>query len=632
MIKKFISLDSLITLLAVSMAFYHLIYTMTIFQDPILHQNTHFGFALLLVFLLGLKQKSKKWRPAMAILILMTLVSIIYVQINYDALLIRGTRPTDLDVVIGVMLVIVGLVSTWQAFGMTVPIVTIIIIIYPFIGSYLPQPFTSYTFSFDVIISKFGIGIEGIYGTILGVSANYIFLFVFLGGLLEASGVIRFFTTLGNLAARYFSGGPAMTAVASSALVGMVMGSGPGNVAVTGVYTIPLMKKVGYRPEQAGAIEAAASTGGQIMPPVLGAAAFVMMGVTGIPYVQIMAAAIIPAILYFATIGFNIQLRAQKLGLKFPRDVKINVRETILYGALFVIPVAVMVILMVLNFSPMFAGFWAIVSLVTSTVISNPFRSKEERISFTQWIKAFREGAISGAKIGVVCGVLGPIVASMVMTGLAIKIPYIVEMLSGGSVAIALVITMLVAVFLGMGLPIVAVYTVVAVVVGPLLLNAGVPLLPAHFFIFFFAVFAGVTPPVAMCAMVGANLAKANYMKTALEAWKMALAGFILPFGVIYCPWVIMKPTDLVTGIVGMAALLLSIIWLSMGLEGFYLRELNWLKRSLLMASGLLAFVSLLNQNYIYVTIGIVLFIGLTVKLIGERRIAKPAGETIISN
>ena len=618
--KKYLRLDVLITVLAIFMAIYHLVYPVTIFQGPILHQNTHFGFALLIVFLLGLKERSKKRRPLMIVLILMTLAAIAYVQILYDDLEYRGGFPTSEDVVIGVLLAIISIMATWHVYGLALPIVVLLLVAYAFLGSYFPEPFTTMYVPFDRVISKFGIGMQGMYGTILGVSANYIFLFVLLGGLLQASGVSRFFTIVGELAARFLRGGPAMTAVVSSCLVGMVMGSGAGNVAVTGVYTIPLMKRMGYRPEQAGAVEAAASTGGQIMPPVMGAAAFVMAGVTGIPYARIMIAAFIPAILYFATVGLNVQLLAMKLDLKSPKTVKVNVKELAIYGPIFAAPIAVMMVLLLKNYSPMYAGFWSIISVIVAAIISNFFRQKQDRTNFSQWVSGFANGAISGAKIGVVCGVLGLIVASMTMTGLAVRIPHVVEMWSGGNVVIALVITALVAIFLGMGMPVVAVYTVIAVAVAPLLVSSGVSLFSTHFYAFLFAVFSGVTPPVAMCALVASNIANANYMKTAVESTKLALAGFILPFGVIFCPWIILQSTDSVTGILGIISFLLATTLLSFGLQGFYLTSLNRMKRAVLLAAGLLALASLLSKIYIFLIIGVVLAIAMTARQLRERR------------
>lgn len=573
---------ALMTILGTGMILYHLAYTQMVCLAPIQHQNLHLMLALLLVFLWAMRDAAS-W-PGKATaggLAGLSLYATAYVFVEYDNLeMLRGPigALTVQDKVAGTLLLGLSIEACRRAFGLIFPLVALVFIAYALFGHHLSGPLAAPDMSYTEIIGAYVMGFSGgIYGSTLTVSANYIFLFVVFGSFLGATGASAFFNRMGMLAGRRLAGGPAISAVVSSALVGSVTGSAMANVATTGVFTIPLMKKAGYRPEQAGAIEAAASTGGQIMPPVMGATAFVLAEMAHRPYMEVMAAALLPALLYFFSVGLYAQLQAKRLGLKAGglAAAPFTAGEFIQEAPLFLGPLALIVTLLILGYSPMYTVFWAVVVLLGINVLLLLKKGRLASLPGTL-IPATREGAVTGAKIAVTCAVLGPIVTTITKTSLGIRIPGIIALLCHGNMVLALFITAGVCILLGMGVPTLAAYLMVAMVGVPTLTHLGVPMFTAHMFVFIFAAFSAITPPIATAAIPAAGLAETGYMRTAAEAAKVGCVGFLIPFLAVFAPGIMLGQH---TGgaILTCAAFLwtvMAVVLLCMGTTGFALREL----------------------------------------------------------
>ena len=614
------AIDIIVTIFALAMAAYHMVSTQYLLFGPVEHQNVHLGFALVLVYLGSLKRTGKYWPLTMGLL-LCSLIPVLYVQFFYIDLEMRMDFPTQWDLVVGIFLLVAVLEGTRRALGMVLTLVALFFISYALLGHLFPRPFGISHISVSRLIYELSTGFTGVYGVVLAISANYIFLFVLLGGVMNAAGGPHFFREGGTIVGRMMKGGPAMTAVVGSSLVGSVTGATSANIAITGSFTIPLMKQAGYRPEQAAAIEAAASTGGQLMPPVMSAAAFLMAGITGIPYTRIMLAALIPAILYYLSVGLYVQLQAGKMNLQ-PFGEKPNPREMLLSAPSFIIPLGVIIVLFIKDFSPMFVGFWAV---VTSFVIG--LLRKKTRPSLRRWIEAFTRGATTGATIAVSCACIGIMVKVLTMTGLGMRLPGIVEAWSAGNLFLALLMVMVASIILGCGVPTAPAYIMVAIVGAPVLIKMGLSVLQAHFFVFYYAVMSMLTPPVAPAAVVASGLAKAGFMKTAVEEVKPAIAGFLIPFMIIWCPILILEPQgSLFVGLLRLLALFVATVGIQIGLNDYFLVRCSGLERALYILSAAFLFLGAPFQGQLLfasVGAGLVLFTLLTIFQVRRKRTSK---------
>lgn len=604
-----------IAVVAIAMVIYHLISTQYLVVSSLEHQNIHLGFTLIFVFLFAMQGYKKRLWPLflLATFIVFSVIAIGYIHIFHDELIERIGFPISSDVFIGTILVILVLEGTRRAFGIVLPLISLIFVLYTAFGYLLPAPFYTKQYSFSILVSKFSM-LGGLYGTILGISADYLFLFMVFGAVLEISGANTFFTEVGKLVSGKLAGGAALASIVSSGMLGSLTGSVSANVAMVGSYSIPLMKRVGYKAENAAAIQAAASTGEQFPPPIMGAAAFMMAAITGIPYFRIMMAAAIPALLYYLPLGVYAQLQAMKMGIK-PIHAKIDVKGMLHTSHLFLVPVGIIIGLLCSGFSPSYTIFWTIVSLVVLSLLC-----KEGRPTLGQWVEGLIAGAKLGAELGVTCALLGLVLTSCTLTGLGLKLPGVVESLSGGNMAIALILTALVALILGCGLPSTAVYILVAIAAVPCLLRMGLPLLSAHFFAFYFGVMSFITPPVAIGALVAAKLAGANFFRTGLEAIKAALGGFIVPFLIICMPVFLLEPQEgtilgIVVGIIASVVILTAI---EFALCNHYLLPLNIAERLILIISAAMLFGFLITKSYIFI-LGFVPFIFVTLWQLRKR-------------
>ncbi|WP_294448006.1 TRAP transporter fused permease subunit [uncultured Mailhella sp.] len=539
----------LVTILAVFMVTYHLAYTQAFFLTPIRHANLHLMLGLTISFLWSMYKKEKPVEKAIAfILAVLSVYATGYIFVEYDELeLLRSPifALNTQDLIVGTLIIGLTVEACRRGFGITFPLVALLFIAYALFGYALPGPLRAPNISYQELINAYVMSFEGgIYGSTLGVSANYIFLFVLFGSFLGATGASSFFNKIGMMAGCKLAGGPAISSVVSSALMGSVTGSAMANVVATGTYTIPLMKRAGYPPYVAGAIEAAASTGGQIMPPVMGVTAFVLAEMAHVPYVEVLQAALLPALLYFLGVGLYVQFQAKRLGLGSNFSMECySAMELMREAPLFLGPLALIIAMLFMGYSPMFTIFWAILLLVVCG-IWNIWRQNRLSSLLEIFIPAIRESAVTGAKIAVTCAVLGPVITTMTKTGLGMRLPGIIAMLSGDSMIVALLITAVVCIILGMGVPTIAAYLMVAMVGLPTLVKLGVEPFSAHMFVFFFAVFSGITPPVAATAIPAAALAESKYMKTAVEAAKIGGVGFFLPFLLVSSPEIMLGQTS----------------------------------------------------------------------------------------
>ncbi len=456
------------------------------------------------------------------------------------------------------------------------------------------------TYSVERITTTLWLTTEGIFGLPLGVAATFVFVFVLFGAFLEVTGGGQFFIDLAYALTGQFSGGPAKTAVIASGFMGSVSGSAVGNVVATGSFTIPMMKKVGYRPHVAGAIEAAASTGGQLMPPIMGAGAFLMAEFTNTPYLTIIKISLVPAILYYLTVLMFVHFEAKKYGLEGqPKDTLPKLFEVVKNGLHFLIPVAILIYVLVANYSPMMAGFVAVVSTLAASLVAktvrtaynqNRFRPGQEgyvswgRFASTEFfgtVRALEQGARNAIMVSVACAAAGIIVGMVTLTGMGLKFSSLVLDLSFGIEALAILLIGAASLVLGMGLPVTASYIVLATLAGPALMDMGVPLLVTHMIVFWYSQDANVTPPVSLASFAGAGVAGANPMQTALTSWKLAKGLYIIPLVMAYRPLLgIGENYDLLHTSVGMAMLStgLGLVAFAAALERYMLRRATWLE------------------------------------------------------
>ncbi|MBQ9250278.1 MAG: TRAP transporter permease [Oscillospiraceae bacterium] len=456
----------------------------------------------------------------------------------------------------------------------------------------------------------------GMMSTPINVCAKYIVVFIIFGAFLERTGISNFFINLANSIAGASSGGPAKVAVISSALCGMVSGSSVGNTVTTGSVTIPMMKRTGYKPEFAGAVEAAASTGGQIMPPIMGAAAFLMAEYMGIPYGQVALKAILPAVLYFTGIYIAVHLEAKKLGLKgIPRDELPRLRQ-LLPRIYLLLPLVVLVWLVATNkrtmqFSAAVAiGITILVGLYNNLVtIATKSEDKSDNLTLAKFIDALEAGAKSTITVAVACAMAGLVAGSITSTGLASKLITAVVTISQGRILIALLLTMLCCIVLGMGVPTTANYCIMASTCAPILIAIGVPQVAAHFFVFYFGIVADITPPVALAAYAGSAIAKAPPMKTAFNASKLAIGAFVVPYIFAMNPAMLLIDTTAVQVVLVVITSIIGIFGVAAALNGYLFKHINPLLRLVLAAGGLL----MLDPSVTTDLIGVVLLAGVVV-------------------
>lgn len=605
-------LNIVLAVISIAMVLYHMVSTQRFLVSLDLHQNVHLAFALVIVFLAQLKKSGSVLRFAIPVLILLSLAGTGYIFFLQDELINRLGVPTTADVITGIVLITVVLVATHSSFGIIFPVIALGFVAYAMLGHLVVGQLAAIQFDAGKVIAKLTM-LQGMYGAVLDMSANQIFLFIFFGALLQVTGATSFFMNFGKLFGRWLRGGPAITSVASSALVGMVTGSVTVNALITGPLTIPLMKKVGYKPAQAAAIESSADVGSQIMPPVLGATAFVMAAMTGIPYVTIVLATVIPAILYFFCVGVYAQLKAVRMNVTKVEET-LNYKEMLMSAPIFFVPLISLSILLLKGYSPTFSIFWS-----TILVILLGFIWKKNRPSIKAWLEAFKGGALAGSQIGVICAGVGLVVTTSTMTGLAIKIPMAFQAVWGNNLTLALTLSALMTLILGCGMPTTAAYILAAMVSARSIINMGVDVLPAHLFIFFFATVSMITPPVGVGALVTAKIAGAGYFETGWEAVKSSCSAFILPYLFIWMPALLLQPQPVTVVVFTFLISIIILVTATAALCGQYLLALNAFQRLIIggVTFSLLAYV--ISGQVIYLLGGLLVLAALTAWQIRKR-------------
>ncbi len=458
---------------------------------------------------------------------------------------------------------------------------------------------------------------EGIFSTPVNVCSKFIGVFIIFGAFLERTGIGEFFIQIANAFVGRFSGGPAKVAVVASALEGMVSGSSVANTVGSGSVTIPLMKKTGYKPEFAAAAEASASTGGQIMPPIMGAAAFLMADYVQIPYSNIALKALLPAVLYFAGVFISVHLEAKKMGLRGLTKEELPRLKPLLKKSYLLLPLLLLIYLV--STSTRSIAYAAAIAIVVAVAVSMPIM--ENRLTPKRFLEALAAGGQGMITVAAACGVAGIIAGTITMTGLANTLINGIVALANGQVLIALFLTMLCCIVLGMGVPTTANYCIMAATCAPILVRMGVPALAAHFFVFYFGIVADLTPPVALAAYAGAAIAGANPMKTALQSTKLAIGAFIVPYVFALNPAMLFIDTTAGEVILICITSLIGIFGVSSALEGFLLHRMHWIERILGAAGGLL----LIYPGIVTDTIGLVLVAGVVVFQLLSRKENKVA-------
>ena len=507
--------------------------------------------------------------------------SFLYYTFNANAIIQQGTRFQAYQIVIGLIGIAALIEVTRRCVGIPILCVALFFIVYA-LAFGLTNP--SFFGRLKYFVRNLFYTKEGILSTPVNVCSKFIVVFIIFGAFLERTGISEFFIQLANCAAGKYSGGPAKVSVISSALCGMVSGSSVGNTVTTGSVTIPMMKKTGYKAEFAGAVEAASSTGGQIMPPIMGAAAFLMADFIGVPYSSILGRAVLPAILYFAGIFITVHLEAKRLGLKGIPKEELPRFKVLVKRIYLLLPLIMLVVWVSGNFMTMQrAASYAIVLAIIVSLFS-----KDNRINLTKFLDALEAGGKSTITVAAACGVAGIIAGSITMTGLANELINGIISVSGSHLIIALFLTMLCCIILGMGVPTTANYCIMAATCAPILIRMGVPAMAAHFFVFYFGIVADITPPVALAAYAGSAIAKSNPMKTAFNASRLAIAVFIVPYIFCYSPALLIIDTTAIEVVRIVITSLIGIFGVSAGLEGFIKTEINPLFRLIIVVGGLL--------------------------------------------
>ena len=508
--------------------------------------------------------------------------SFFYFAINAFSIIQLATKLQPIHIVIGAVGILVLIELCRRCVGLPILCVLGVLLVYTFYNQLSWNP--SIYNALKNIIYKLFYTTSGVIGTPVSVCYTYIVLFIIFGAFLERTGIANFFISFANRLAGWSSGGPAKVAVISSALCGMVSGSSVGNTVTTGSVTIPMMKKTGYMPEFAGAVEAAASTGGQIMPPIMGAAAFLMAEYMNIPYAQVAVKAILPALLYFTGIFIAVHLEAKKLGLKGMPKSEMTPWSALAKQAYLIIPLALLIYLVSSGSRTM--QFSAAVSILAAIVVG--FLNKEERLTVGKVIEALEAGAKGAITVAVACAMAGMIAGCITVTGLASILINTIVQAAGNATIIGLVLTMVCCIILGMGVPTTANYCIMASTCAPILIQMGFPVVAAHFFVFYFGIVADITPPVALAAYAGAAIAKANPMKTGFNATKLAIAAFVVPYIFAYSPAMLFVDVNSTFEVIQIVlSALLGLFGIAASLNGYLFKHLPWLFRIILIGGGL---------------------------------------------
>ncbi len=567
--------------IALCASIFHLYTAVSGLFDAMTQRSIHFMFMGALIFLLypitakRPKGKIEPWDWALAALVLVCCGNILF---NYEAIAMREGRAIPSDIYLGIIMVLLVIEGTRRSMGWPLPIVACVALVYGVFGPYFPGMLGHRGFSIQTLAPFMYLRTDGIFGVPLGVSASFIFLFCLFGAFLTISGAGQFFIDLAIALTGRSLGGAGKAAVVASGLMGMVSGSSTGNAVTTGSFTIPLMKQAGYTPNFAGAIVACASTGGQVMPPVMGAAAFIMAQFLAISYWDVVVAAAIPATLYFISIIMMVHFRAGKRRMKRMDASELpRAGDVLKRGWHLLLPIVALVVILALGYSPTMAVFYSIVAIVVFSWLG----AKEHRMTPRMILDALISGGMGAIEVAMACACSGIVIGVIAITGVGLAFSSFVLSLSFGILPLALFWTMIGSIILGMGVPTTAQYIITSTLAAPALAQMGVPMQAAHLYCLYFGVLADVTPPVALATYAAAGIARSEPLRTGFTALANAAAGFVVPYMFVYNPYLMLQG-DVFHIVVGTLTALVGIMGLSAAVQGFLLRDLNVVERILL--------------------------------------------------
>lgn len=555
--------------------------------DAQLQRAIHLGFGMALVFLLYPSRKSwsrHKVHPIDVLLAIVGAATPAYILIEYKELVLRAGLVTDVDFIVGLIGILLVIEATRRVVGLPMVCVVLFFLAYAFLGPYMPGALAHRGLTLEQLVSHLYYTTEGIFGIPLGVSATFIFLFILFGAYLESTGLGKFFIDLANAVAGWASGGPAKVAVLSSGLMGTISGSSVANVAGTGSFTIPMMKKLGYHKNFAGAVEAAASTGGQLMPPIMGAAAFLMAEFVGVPYLEIVKAAAIPAVLYFLGVWIGVHFEAKRNNLKgIPRSELPKFSVILKDRGHLAIPLIAIIYLLVAGYTPMRAALFGILLSIVAACLR-----KSTRLTPMQIVQGLIDGAKNVLGVLVACAAAGIVIGVVTKTGVGLKLASVLIDVAGGALLPTMFFTMITSIVLGMGVPTTANYVITSTIAAPALVQMGVPVLAAHMFVFYFGIVADVTPPVALAAFAGSAISGGDPLRTGINASKLAIAAFIVPYVFVLAPVLLMIDATAGTLIMALITAIVGMTGISASLIGYFVTKPTKLERIMLIVGGLL--------------------------------------------
>jgi len=574
-------------------------------------RSMHLMLMSILIFLIY-PLKRKKLFFMDFVLIVVSVIGCVYLIINFENVVTYLGRTSNIQVVLGILVIIVVLEATRRVVGNIIPGIAIFFLLYAYFGPYF-GPLSHRPYSISRIVSQLYLTTEGIFGTPLGVSASFILLFILFGAFIREFGGADFFHNLASSIGRRRRSGPALTAVLGGLLFGTISGSAVANVSTVGGFTIPVMKKVGFKPSVAAAIEAISGTGGQIAPPVMGAAAFVLAELVGVSYLVVVQRAVIPAILYYFSLACFVDLYAEHNQVKLMLEAKLpNFKKVFLSGFTFIIPVTGLFYFLSKNYSPAKS---AVVAIILTGLVSLFYKEFREKY-WVRILKALENGARGALTVALTCACAGIIIGIVNLTGLGLRISSFIVDLSGGNLFFALFYVMITCLIMGMGLPTTASYIIVAVLGAPALIDLGVPVIYAHLFIFYFAVISNITPPVCLAAYAAAGIAKSNPMKTGFKASWYAIIAYIIPYYFIYKP-AIMGVGNAFEVLSTILLLVGGIFALSAFREGYLGRELRIFER---ISLGVIAILLLQPISLKVNMVGLIFFLVVVTILFISRR------------
>ena len=593
-------------ILAICFVAFHL-YTAAFGTMPgIAQKSIHLGFLLVIFYINAMVDSEKRWEQIfLGIMALFALGGCAYITILDENLQLRAGIVYASDILFAILLIIAIFEACRRKMGNPLVIITLVFVAYAFLGKYIPGFLNQPGMTLKKFTSLVYLTTDGIFGSPLYASASYVVLFVLLGAIMSVSGIGDYMTNLATSLFGHMRGGPAKVAVVASGFFGSISGSPTANVIGTGTFTIPMMKKNGFEPEFAAAVEATASTGGAIMPPIMGSTAFIMAEMLGIPYTAVAKAALIPAILYFLAVLFGVDIYAAKHGLKgIPRSQLPKVRS-MLKQIYMLAPLIFLIFCMaVFNMTIVRSGLLTIIVTLVLVEINPKTRMTKE-----QWLQIPVQTVKSAVSVGIACAMAGIISGVIMGSGLGYRISSILTSVAGTSMLLLLVLTLVVSLIMGMGVPTTAAYLVLASLVAPTMIQLGIPPLAAHMFIFYFGCISSITPPVALAAYAGAGLAGCDPNKTGYKAFRLAFCSFLMPYLFVYNPVLLMEGGvldilwSLVTALIG-AYLLAS------GFEGFFFRwSLKWFERPLMILGAVMLIVPGMVTDLVGIAIIVVEFV-----------------------